>query len=228
MTEQEWLECTDDAQLWESDVLWDRASERKYQLFAVAWCRRIWHLFPNEWSRHAVETLERVAEGLCDEAALQAAWDLFESLSPDPHADLSETQAHALSAALTCVIDKEYRLATVASAYCQGAIRASQRRTDFEEDIQRLEKDDCDLIRELFGNPFRPIAVNPSWLMWNDGTVIKLAQGIYNDLAFDRLPILADALEEAGCNNAHILAHCRQPGEHVRGCWVVDLILGKE
>jgi hypothetical protein len=83
------------------------------------------------------------------------------------------------------------------------------------------------LIRDIFQNLFRPVAVDPSWLAWNDGTVVKLAQAIYDDRAFDRLPILADALEEAGCDNADILAHCRQTGEHVRGCWVVDLILGK-
>jgi hypothetical protein len=64
-------------------------------------------------------------------------------------------------------------------------------------------------------------------LTWNDGTVIKIAQAIYNERAFERLPILADALEDAGCDNADILRHCREPGEHMRGCWVVDLLLGK-
>jgi hypothetical protein len=54
--------------------------------------------------------------------------------------------------------------------------------------------------------------------------LVKLAEAIYDDLAFSHLPILADALEEAGCNDPDILAHCRQPGEHVRGCWVVDLV----
>jgi hypothetical protein len=69
--------------------------------------------------------------------------------------------------------------------------------------------------------------VETIWLSWNDGIVPKLAQAIYDDRVFDRLPILADALEEAGCTNADILNHCRRPGEHVRGCWVVDLLLGK-
>ena len=84
------------------------------------------------------------------------------------------------------------------------------------------------LVRDLFGNPFRPVTVDPSWLAWNERTVVKLAQGIYDERAFDRLPVLADALEEAGCDDPDILGHCRQPGEHVRGCWVVDLLLGKE
>ncbi|MBL8795193.1 MAG: hypothetical protein JNM56_14910 [Planctomycetia bacterium] len=81
------------------------------------------------------------------------------------------------------------------------------------------------LFRDLFGNPFRPVTVNPAWLT---SAVVSLAQAIYDERAFDRLPILADALEDAGCDHADILNHCRQPGEHVRGCWVVDLLLAKE
>jgi hypothetical protein len=79
-------------------------------------------------------------------------------------------------------------------------------------------------LRDIFGNPFKPVSVDRAWLTSN---VIGLAETIYADRAFDRLPILADALEDAGCDNADILNHCRQPGEHVRGCWVVDLVLGK-
>ena len=71
------------------------------------------------------------------------------------------------------------------------------------------------------------IAVSRSWLQWNDGTIPKIAQTIYDHRTFADLPILADALEEAGCDNADILTHCRSSGEHVRGCWVVDLLLGK-
>jgi hypothetical protein len=84
------------------------------------------------------------------------------------------------------------------------------------------------LLRELFGNPFRPVALAPAWLVWGDGTVAKLAQAIYDERAFDDLPVLADALEDAGCDNTDILTHCHQPGEHVRGCWLLDLILAKE
>jgi hypothetical protein len=81
------------------------------------------------------------------------------------------------------------------------------------------------LVREIFGNPFRAVAINQSWLTRN---VCALSDGIYEERAFYRLPVLADALEEAGCDNADILNHCRQPGEHVRGCWVVDLVLAKQ
>jgi thioredoxin-like negative regulator of GroEL len=69
--------------------------------------------------------------------------------------------------------------------------------------------------------------ISPVWLIWNDGLIPKLAHEIAREQRFADLPILADALEEAGCSNADILNHCRQPGEHVRGCWVVDLLLGK-
>jgi hypothetical protein len=80
------------------------------------------------------------------------------------------------------------------------------------------------LIRDIVGNPFRPVAVDPVWLT---DSAVGLAQAIYDDRAFDRLPILADALQDAGCENADILDHCREEGPHVRGCWVVDLVLGK-
>jgi hypothetical protein len=80
------------------------------------------------------------------------------------------------------------------------------------------------LLREIVGNPFRPVAFDPAW---RSPTVAALAGAIYDERAFDRLPILADALEEAGCDHPDVLAHCRGDGPHVRGCWVVDLVLGK-
>ena len=80
------------------------------------------------------------------------------------------------------------------------------------------------LNHDVLGNPFRPVALDLAWLT---STVLTLAAGIYAERAFDRLPILADALQDVGCENADILAHCRGPGPHVRGCWVVDLVLGK-
>jgi hypothetical protein len=89
--------------------------------------------------------------------------------------------------------------------------------------VARREPD----LRDIFGNPFRPAHIDPECLAWNGSTVLKLAQAIYDDRTFDRLPILADALEDAGCTNTDILEHCRGPGPHVRGCWVVDLLTGK-
>jgi hypothetical protein len=83
------------------------------------------------------------------------------------------------------------------------------------------------LLRDVFGNPFRRVTLAPAWLSWRDGTTAKIARALYQDRAFERLPIVADALEDAGCDNPDMLAHCRGEGPHVRGCWVVDLLLGK-
>lgn len=78
---------------------------------------------------------------------------------------------------------------------------------------------------EIFGNPFRPVTFDP---LWRSETATALAAGIYEERAFDRLPILADALEEAGCDHPDVLNHLRGSGPHARGCWVVDGVLGKE
>jgi hypothetical protein len=81
------------------------------------------------------------------------------------------------------------------------------------------------LLRDIFGNPFRPVALDPAWVT---SDVLALARGIYEERAFDRMPILADALQDAGCTNEDVLNHCRDANAtHVRGCWVVDLLLGK-
>jgi hypothetical protein len=93
----------------------------------------------------------------------------------------------------------------------------------------------ADLFRDVLGNPFRQKVLDPAWLAWKDSTIARMAETIYDkrilpegNLRADGLAILADALEDAGCDNTDILAHCRGPGPHVRGCWVVDLILGKQ
>src|SRR4051812_38842799 len=82
-------------------------------------------------------------------------------------------------------------------------------------------------LLDIAGNAAGSVAADPAWLTWNHGTVPAIARHVYDDRAFHDLPILADALEDAGCTNADLLAHCRGGGEHVRGCWVVDLLLGK-
>jgi hypothetical protein len=86
----------------------------------------------------------------------------------------------------------------------------------------------ADTLRCIFGNPLRTGApLQTHWFVWGGGTVWALVEDIYVGRAFDRVPILGDALEEAGCTRAEVLAHCRQPGGHVRGCFVLDLLLGK-
>jgi hypothetical protein len=92
----------------------------------------------------------------------------------------------------------------------------------------------CGLLREVAGNPCRPILIHPGWLTWQGGAVANLAQGAYDNrilpaglLDNARLAVLADALEEAGCADPCILGHLRSGGEHVRGCFVVDALVGK-
>jgi hypothetical protein len=87
------------------------------------------------------------------------------------------------------------------------------------------ERVQTEILRDIFGNPFSPVAIDPSWLT---SDVVALATGIYDQRAFDRMPILADALQDAGCDNEEVLNHCRGPGLHVRGCWAIDLLLRKE
>jgi hypothetical protein len=91
------------------------------------------------------------------------------------------------------------------------------------------------LVRDIFGNPFRPSpTLPPAILAWNDRTILRLAQAIYDERqmpegTFDtsRLAVLGDALLDAGCDDEELIRHCRSEGPHVRGCWAVDLILGK-
>jgi hypothetical protein len=93
----------------------------------------------------------------------------------------------------------------------------------FETDVARVRG--CDWIRDIFGNPFRPVTLSPSW---RTDTALSLARQMYESRNFSAMPILADALQDAGSDSADILDHCRGPGSHVRGCWVVDVVLGKE
>jgi hypothetical protein len=99
---------------------------------------------------------------------------------------------------------------------------------EIEDEIWKLNTETriaaAHLLRDIFGNPFRPISFDPSW---RTSTAVALAEGVYADRAFSRLPILADALEDAGCDAAELLAHLRGDSPHVRGCWALDLVLGK-
>jgi hypothetical protein len=90
-----------------------------------------------------------------------------------------------------------------------------------EEDRQ------CDLLRDLFGDCGRPAVLNPDWLRWNDGCLVKMAHVIYHEGNFGDMPVLGDALEDAGCDDADVLEHCRCAPLHSRGCWLLDALLGK-
>ena len=218
MTEAEWLAGTEpEKMLAFLRVIRAQASERKLRLFACACCRRIWRLLSDDRSRKAVMTAERFADGLATRQQLRAA----RAYAADAYAfaqggSYYAPAAHAAAcahAAAARAID-EVREA----ARCAATHPAT---TNTEETAQAA------LLRDVFGNPFRPVTAAPAWLSWNSAMVPKLAQAIYDERRFADLPILADALEEAGCDHADVLTHCRSGAEHVRGCWVVDLLLGK-
>jgi hypothetical protein len=223
MTEAKWLACSHPRRM--LDFLRRKASERKLRLFACACCRRIWTALTDERSRKAVEVAERFADGDADESERYEA----EMAASEAVDDAVNTNFHAANAAFNAVGEftgPEWESAHQTCADAAGAAEEKHngkgRRKAYTGELAAQ----TELLRDVIGNPFRVVAVDPGWLGWN-GVVPKLAQGIYVERAFDRLLILADALEEAGCTNADILGHCRGPGPHVRGCWVIDLILGK-
>ena len=218
MTEAEWLDCTYPPRMLE--FLHGKVSDRKLRLFACACCRRIWHLLIDERSRKAVELAERFADGLATRQDLAAVTDpesvVFKATQPTRAYDATDARRVAARIAESGVEDAFSDANYDHDEYLKGVAA---------RDVERIIQ--ARLLRCCFGNPFRSVPFDPSWIAWNDGTIRKLAQLIYDDRAFDRLPLLADALEDAGCTDADILGHCRGGGEHVRGCWVVDLLLGK-
>jgi hypothetical protein len=209
-----------------------RVNDRKRRLFLAACCRRVWGMLPDERSRRAVETAERYADGQADHYELMAA--CIDAVGPGGKGPKNVAWA-AYSAAcrtLSESIVRQVRDAT-AEAAARAAATAAHGAGGREQAAAYVAaaaagaKGQADAIRDLFGNPFRPAAFDPIWLARNGGVVRRMAEAIYAERRFGDLPVLADALEEAGCADAAALNHCRQPGEHVRGCWVLDLLLGK-
>jgi hypothetical protein len=212
MTEAEWLQCCDPAVMLES--LQGKLSERKLRLFACACCRRVWRWMTDARNRGALEAAERYVDGLASEQELQTAHDAV--------AGLWRAQGQiALPAAW--VTNPDAHQAAAMTARAAGYVEARATKKGLRHWLQRQ----ANLLRDVIGNPFRPVAVDPQWLRWNGCTISKLAQVLHEERAFERLPILGDALEDAGCGDKAILTHCRFADEHVRGCWVVDLILGR-
>jgi hypothetical protein len=210
------------------DSLSQQTSERKLRLFACACVRRIWHLLTESACRRLVEMAERHADGLASDDELLAAYEQARRERICRHWQQERTKRGqrqaaaakaAWDAAANLLCDSQYLRVKVQSVVAEAAMATGGART--EEAAQAA------LLREVFGNPFRPVVVDPGWLTWNDGTVPRIAQAMYDDRSFDHLPILADALEDAGCTDPALLAHCRAPGKHIRGCWAADLLLGK-
>lgn len=227
MSESEWLVCADPLPMLQ--FLVGKASERKLRLFAVAWCRRAWEFLEPAGCRRAVEISESYADGLASVPELQQARETAQRLEPTRRIRVFPWSKAAVRNFARMAV------ATLASHDAREAIQAAdyswvitRRRAEIDKLEHEQSVSKVELLRDIFGNPFRPVTAKRSWITWNAGTVVHLAHAIYTDRAFDRLPILADALEDAGCTNTDILAHCRGDGPHVRGCWVVDLLLAKE
>jgi hypothetical protein len=245
VTEAEWLTATDPKPMLE--FLRGKASDRKLRLFACACCRRVDECL-TEQMRNLVEIAERVAERLVDERerktrrteAMRAAWHpaaitrhargsaqsaVFWALARQASEAARETADHA-------------RLAGGTFAMNTSQAQAGTARQDLTSEGCMLREGgvQATLLHDIFGNPFRPSPpLPPGVLKWNDSTVLRIGQGLYEDrklpegtLDTGRLAILADALLDAGCDNDDLIQHCREPGPHVRGCCAIDLILGKE
>lgn len=228
MTEAEWLTATDPDLLWQ--FVWKKWSDRKYRLYEAACCRQVWQLFTDERSHRAITAAEEFVDGgLADdqlEAIANAAAEVWDhELYQLPESDQKELRAWGRidrplvsGAAYNVAIPLGWWGGAPAFDNPSRIIREARDVPPGQAEAQSV------LLRDIVGNPFRPVALDPAW---RTDAVVGLAAGVYADRAFDRLPQLADALEAAGCTDAAVLTHCRGPGPHVRGCWVVDLLLGK-
>ncbi len=219
MTEREWLEGKDPRPMLE--YLRGKARVRQLRLFACACCRHVWDQIQNELSRDAVETTERLADGLAELYDLQVirnSWAAAPSFNSGGH--WIGGSRDKITQHLTGMTDRPWEMAgNVAWETAHLGLRRKERQFQATG------------LRCIFGNPFCPFALDPSWLT---PTVLALAQATYEErelpsghLDAARLAILADALEDAGCTEAEILNHLRGPGPHLSGCWPLDLLLSR-
>jgi len=239
MTDAEWQASTDAISMLEA--VRPAASPRKLRLFQVACVRRVWQYVTDPGSRALVELVERSADGPVPEAeilALPYDWLSDDCGGPGP----AERHAYMVAGHVGYSLIGPLHGSEFPSNDWQDARSAAQGAATVVAEAAELPDDDehlpayqalqakeaaaqADLLRDLFGNPFGPVAFDPRW---RTADVLALARGIYDERAFDRLPLLADALLDAGCDSDEVLNHCRGSGPHVRGCWVADLVLGKE
>ena len=238
MTEGEWNACINPhlmlGELGALSFRWGNAlrpgiTVRKLRLFAIACCRRVWYLLDDERCRSVVTVQEQFADGKATDQELNNAVEAaFASVSQsDPS---SAYYAKLSTLTYSEATDPEEFVDWLASL---GDLTAKARGFDNPSPLHfdgaladQEEFAEAELLRCIFGPlPFRAVALNPSWMT---SIVRQMIETFYETKDFTGLPILADALEDAGCNNADILNHCREPGPHVRGCWVVDLLLAKE
>ena len=232
MTQEQWLSSPDP--LTKLDYLRNsgRASDRKFRLLAVSFCRHIWPLLLDARSRNAVEITERYADRLAQPEELPPARKGAESAEFETDAKWARAARLAVpkvgvpaGAAAMLVAEAVVKASAQASPVAAGTSAeemAEEIVRKFGQQMQQVEA----LVRDVFGNPFR--AAPAAKLSWRTPAIVALATTIYDQRSFDRLPELADALEAAGCTDADLLGHFRSAGFHVRGCWAMDLILGRQ
>jgi hypothetical protein len=217
MSESEWLGLTNPNALL-TFLLWQgRLSDRKRRLFACACCRPFLSLATDRRPSAALEAAEQHADGAASEETLRLARQAARSAR--------RAQPGWSPAWGACWLAE---VAASEQAYCTAPAEAAKLSARLGPGRVPMAEPPalCSLLRDVAGNPFRPSRLDPAWLAWQDGIVPRLARSIYDERAFDRVPILADALEEAGCTDAGLLAHLRRDLHHTRGCWAVDALLG--
>jgi hypothetical protein len=198
-------------------------ANRKLRLFGCACCRRIWPILNRKKLRQAIEVAERFADGRAREDERNMAYrSVAQSLR---YYDVDTVEGQEELHACLYVLGTPAFAGTFAPEMALEAKIAHHPRGDvrtFESEAQMA------LLRDIFGPLlFRWIEFDPEWHNWNEGRLGQLALTIYEEERVDLLPILADALQEAGCTDADVLTHCHGAGPHVRGCWVVDWVLGR-
>ncbi|HJZ55783.1 MAG TPA: hypothetical protein VKE74_12520 [Gemmataceae bacterium] len=204
------------------------ASPRKSGLFMRHLCRCFPQVFTDPRSLAGLDAADRYEAGEIDNGALNAAL-VDASIAANEAQDAWSVRRDDVQAAATAratdlvrqILRNGHYRSALADLRFAVLCRAGGRNPPRKNPIAPVMRP---LFFEFFGDIERTVALDPAWLT---STVVQLAEGIYADRAFDRLPILADALQDAGCENPEILAHCRGPSPHARGCWVVDLLLGK-
>ncbi len=217
MTEEEWLACDDPARM--AEYLRERGSDRKFRLFAVACCRTVENLLIDE-GLQLLDACESFADDSLEWRELTALREAAKTPNLYGQADSRRSgiaAQNALGAVLATAWGKQIR-----GWHAVGDVVRRCFEARHYSGWKQAPREFSDLFRDIF--TFHPITLDPSWLT---STVTALAQGMYDSRDFSTMPILADALMDAGCDNESILQHCRRQGARVRGCWVVDLILQK-
>jgi hypothetical protein len=225
MTEEEWWHGS--KRMPTMKWLHRRGTARQFYLVGCAVVRGTWDQLPDQPYRNLIRLVEQYVDGRLSQEELSRAHRAAEAAAFEEYLAL---QNQGLSARRlrrrTAPLFASVHASDPAGSW-EGALSAMAAVDGVQGRAVAWARQRA-ILHDVFGNPFEvPCAVDPCWLAWHDATVPRLAQSIYEERAFDRLPILADALEEAGCDQAALLDHCRQVAEHVRGCWVVDTLLGK-